>query len=302
MNIKAVVHEHSFDLPSHSIDRSQRLVWALHAIEEKGGRLQLNRDLASSEQLAKVHARAYIDGIKALAELNAGWHLDPELIIGEWSYAAAAAAAGSLTTMTVEALSGEEEMIPFCLSRPGSHHAGSDYGMGLCIFNNLAVAAATALDQGLVERAVIIDFDAHHGNGTEEIFANESRVLTVSMHEYPFFPGSGAAGQEHAMSNLNLILAAGAGDDEACRKFSEGVRRILDFHPELILVEAGCDGHSQDWTTNLDYGDAAFRFFGDQIAMISDECDAPLVVEVGGGYTEAAVIQGLGAFMEGLRR
>lgn len=295
------MHEGNFELPAHSIDRPQRLVWTLGALAEHEAELLFRDVPASTEELERVHDQDYLAGLRALSARGIEARLDPELHAGPRSYEIAAQAAGAVLAETRHVLArGPSEEVRVCLSRPGSHHAGPDYALGFCLVNNLAVAAASALEEKLAERVAIVDFDAHHGNGTEEIFSGESRVLTVSLHQYPFYPGTGAAGSEGAMSNLNLPLPDGTSDDGFMGPWAVAVEKIAGFAPDLILVEAGVDGHLSDWTSGLRLGDSTFRMIGRDLRDLAARCSASLLLEAGGAYTETAARRGIGALLRGL--
>lgn len=297
----AVVHQGAFDLPAYSIDRPQRLVWLMKALGGRNAELRISSRAASLEELARAHDPAYVEGLRALSESGFEARIDPELIVGPKSYEAAASAAGALLDEARRLITSNRwDQVVVCLSRPGSHHAGADYGLGFCLINNIAVAAAGVIAEDLAERVAILDFDAHHGNGTEEIFNNESRVLTISMHQYPFFPGTGAAGSEEAICNLNLPLEAGSGDQEAREAWQRAVERITGFEPNLIIVEAGLDGHRADWTTGLDLTSESFLNFGHGLRQLGQELAVPVLLEAGGGYTEEAVLDGMDALLRGL--
>lgn len=300
------LHDGAMEMPAHSIDRPQRLVTALEAVGEvRSKRLELSSRRASVDEIALAHSRDYVEGIAELddrvdelGEIG----LDPELRIKTGSYAAALSAAGAALTTAESlvrgsAIGGETRVM---LNRPGSHHAGSDYALGFCVFNNLAIAAARLLEMGL-EKVAIFDFDAHHGNGTEEIFYQNPNVLTVSIHQSPFFPGSGSPSMRGAeMSNLNIPLSAGASDQEGKAAFKMARAAIRDFQPDAILLEAGLDAHSEDWTTGLEMSDDFYFYLGRRLSELQDELSCPMAIELGGGYTDNAVRGGFGSFLRGL--
>lgn len=294
--LEAILHDGAFERPGISIDRQQRIVNGMRALGE-GAHLSFARRRAGDEELGRVHDPLYIHGLRELCADGIPMRLDPELVVDELLFDAAAAAAAALTDAAATAHSSGPVRI--CLNRPGSHHAGRDYALGFCVINNLAVAAAGALASGRCERVAILDFDAHHGNGTEQIFAAEERVLTVSIHQHPFFPGTGDP-DSPAKANLNLPLAAGAGDREALDAYRRALERIAAHDPDLILVEAGVDGHIADHTSDLRISDEAYRRFGHELALCAEGVGAGLAIEMGGGYTEASVLGGFGAFLEGL--
>jgi acetoin utilization deacetylase AcuC-like enzyme len=202
---------------------------------------------ASREELLAVHTAAHVDRV-AETEGRGGF-FDFDTVASPRSYGAAVRAAGAVAA-AVDAVLEETLDRAFCLVRPPGHHATSDRAMGFCYFNNVAVGAARALARGL-ERVAILDFDVHHGNGTQEIFWGERRVLFISSHRYPFYPGTGALDEvgegEGRGFSVNLPLAAGLGDADHARVWREIAAPIgRAFDPELVLVSAGFDGHEDD--------------------------------------------------------
>jgi acetoin utilization deacetylase AcuC-like enzyme len=174
---------------------------------------------------------------------------DPDTQAGPDSWAAALRAAGAVTDAALRVLDGRLDRA-FCLARPPGHHAESDQAMGFCLFNNVAVAAAAALARGL-ERVAIIDFDVHHGNGTQHSFEADPRVLYVSSHAHPFYPGTGSLGETGVGAGrgftVNLPLPPGMGDAEYARVYREIVEPIgRAFDPELVIVSAGFDAWGGD--------------------------------------------------------
>ena len=297
--LKAILHDGALELRGESIDRPQRIVHGMAALGRLKADLLLHSRRAEPEELERVHAPGYVRGLRRLCEELPGARLDPELTVEPRSYDVAACAAAAVIDAACQA--SPHTPPPICLTRPGSHHAGPDYGMGFCLFNNLAAAAAAALERGRAERVAILDIDAHHGNGTEQIFWEDERVLTVSLHQYPFFPGTGAAADVGpAGTSLNLPLPAGAGASEARAAYRRALAAVEEHDPQLVLVEAGVDGHAADWTSDLELDDRTFHRFGQLLRRLCEGLGAALVVEMGGGYTEAAVMGGFGAFLEGL--
>jgi acetoin utilization deacetylase AcuC-like enzyme len=276
------------------IDARSRLECAFAVLADYDVEFEKYDHEADFEALARVHDRNYLDALMKTAETGTeSTHLDPELILDAGLMSAAACACAAVLGQTRAA---QTQEIRLCLSRPGSHHAGANYALGGCIINNLAVSAADAIARGYA-RVAIIDFDAHHGNGSEDIFLAAPDVLTVSMHQHPFFPGSGEPG-EHGVANSNFGLAAGAGHEEAVRVYEKMLAVVSDFAPDFILMEAGVDAHIQDLTTDLCFEDETFRIIGEMSARVA--AAAPLVLELGGGYSEAAVDGGLRGLLTGL--
>ncbi|HUG53750.1 MAG TPA: histone deacetylase [Vicinamibacteria bacterium] len=202
---------------------------------------------ATGEELRRVHTAEHVAAVAATAGRTV--RFDPDTQAGPRSYAAALAAAGAVTDAVDRILDGALDRA-FCLARPPGHHAEADRAMGFCLFNNVAVAAAHALARGL-SRVAIVDFDVHHGNGTQHMFEADPRVLYVSSHAYPFYPGTGSLAEVGTGPGrgftVNLPLPPGTGDAEYARVYGEIVEPIgRAFDPELVLVSAGFDAWGGD--------------------------------------------------------
>ena len=231
-------------------ERPQRLDAVRRGIREAGlePRLRMMTPRpAAMEELRTVHTAAHIERVESTNGRT--YRFDPDTQAGPRSYAAALLAAGSVTDAVDRVLAGEMDRA-FCAVRPPGHHAGADRAMGFCLFNNVAVGAARALAAGL-SRVAIIDFDVHHGNGTQDIFYDDPRVLYVSTHAYPFYPGTGAldevGGGDGEGFTLNLPLPGTMGDAEYVRVYREIVDPVAGaFDPQLLLVSVGFDPHRDD--------------------------------------------------------
>jgi acetoin utilization deacetylase AcuC-like enzyme len=221
---------------------------------------------ASDEELARVHDAGYLETLAGLAGNFAA--LDPDTYLAPSSVAAARRAAGAAVAL-VDALldpkSARNNAAPppgLALLRPPGHHATRAKGMGFCLLNNVAVAAASALAKGL-SRVAIIDWDVHHGNGTQDIFWDDPRVLYVSLHQYPYYPGTGGlremGGRDALGHTVNVPLSTGAGDAVYGEAFRQIVDPLLDaFAPELVLVSAGFDAHQRDPLADMCVTDDGF--------------------------------------------
>jgi acetoin utilization deacetylase AcuC-like enzyme len=202
---------------------------------------------ASREELLRVHAPAHVDRIAATAGRTVRFDADTQA--GPRSAAAALRAAGAAVEAVEQVLDGRLDRA-LCLVRPPGHHAEADRAMGFCLFNNVAVAAAHALSRGL-SRVAVVDFDVHHGNGTQHSFDEDPRLLYVSSHAFPFYPGTGALDERGRGRGrgftVNLPLPPGMGDGEYARLYRDLVEPIgRAFDPELVLVSAGFDAWGGD--------------------------------------------------------
>ncbi|MFI5183450.1 MAG: histone deacetylase [Vicinamibacteria bacterium] len=231
-------------------ERPERLDAVRRGIREAGleDRVILRAPRAAThDELLRVHTEAHLERVASTAGRTV--RFDPDTQAGPRSYEAALVAAGAVVEAVDRVLDDDLDRA-FCAVRPPGHHAEADRAMGFCLFNNVAVGAAHALARGL-ERVLVVDFDVHHGNGTQDIFYRDPRVLYVSTHEFPFYPGTGAvdeAGEGAGRGfTVNLPLPAGCGDAEYALLYREIAAPIVEaFDPQLVLVSAGFDAHEAD--------------------------------------------------------
>ena len=233
--------------PGHPerVERAHVLDAVTQAWSARGG-LTLAPRPAADDELLRVHTRSHIDRMAATA--GQAVMLDPDTFTSPESYAIARLAAGAAVQAAEYAVAEREPA--FALVRPPGHHAEPDRAMGFCLFNNVAVAAAAMLARGL-ERVAIVDIDVHHGNGTQAMFYEEPRVLYVSTHQFPFYPGTGAAGEigegDGRGFTVNVPMEAGSADADYELVHREIIGPVLDaFRPALVLVSAGYDAHQRD--------------------------------------------------------
>jgi acetoin utilization deacetylase AcuC-like enzyme len=244
--------------------------------------------LATDEQLARVHPLEYVRAIRDAAPQAGTVHLDPDTAMNPFTLQAALRAAGAAVLGTDLVLRGEAEAA-FCSVRPPGHHACRARPMGFCIFNNVAVAARHALEAHALQRVAIIDFDVHHGNGTEDIFSNDPRVLMASTFQHPFYPYCGT--EDPAANMVNVPLAAGAGSKQFRAAVSDAWLPALDaFRPQLLVISAGFDAHAEDDMAMLALTDRDYAWVTQQVKAVADHHAGGRVVSMlEGGYALPAL-------------
>ncbi|WP_354697850.1 hypothetical protein DSM112329_03500 [Paraconexibacter sp. AEG42_29] len=251
---------------------------------------------ATAEQLAAVHPVSYTDGLQALCAGGGGW-IDGDTVTSEASFEAASRSAGGACALVDALVAGQ----PFGASvhRPPGHHAEAAQAMGFCLLNSVAVAARHAvLGHGL--RVAIIDWDVHHGNGTNDIFAADPEVLFCSIHESPLYPGTGPVedmGSGAGMGyTVNLPVPGGSGDETFCSLVEHVIVPLLaEFTPGLILVSAGFDAHADDPLADCAVTDAGYARMAGALRSYAVSAGVPIGVVLEGGYDLGALTRGLGA-------
>jgi acetoin utilization deacetylase AcuC-like enzyme len=247
---------------------------------------------ATREQLRRVHSQAHIDAIERLSA-GGGGMIDVDTVVSEGSFEAALHAAGGAVSAAGRLLA-DGGGFAFCGLRPPGHHAERERAMGFCLFNNIAVAAAHAIEAAGVERVLILDWDVHHGNGTEAIFAASDRVLYVSIHQWPLYPGTGSAEYTGAGAGegftVNLPVPPGSGGEQFLSLVEHLVAPIArGFEPGLLAISAGYDAHRDDPLAEclLDTDS-----YGEMAAVMRDlaaELGVPVLVCLEGGYDRVAL-------------
>ncbi len=292
------------DTGSHP-ENKQRLVAIMDLLEKSGLSEQLTSippRMATAEELLTIHSQEHINRVESYSETG-GW-LDGDTMASSGSYEAALYAAGGLIKAVEAVLHGEINSA-FALVRPPGHHATHHRGTGFCLFNNIAIAAKYAQQQG-IERILIADFDIHHGNGTQESFYNDPSLLYFSTHQYPFYPGTGAVdetgGGDGKGTTVNVPLPAGCGDEVYQQIYQEilpeAARR---FRPQIILVSAGYDPYWGDPIGMMDLSVTGFATITRAIKEIADElCEGKLVFTLEGGYNLQALSYGVKAAFDTL--
>ena len=256
--------------------------------------------LATIEQLYRVHDKAYVDDIFQRAPKDYGqiW-LDPDTSMMEASLNAALRAAGAVV-MAVDLVMSGDEQAAFCNVRPPGHHAERARTMGFCIFNNVAVGAAYARDKYGVKKLAILDFDVHHGNGTEDIFRNETGVLFCSTFQHPFYPNTGVDMISEHIVNAPLAAGArGAAFKEAVN--SHWLPKLHEFQPELVLISAGFDAHVEDDMASVCLTEQDYKWVTTEIKSIADTyAKGRMVSSLEGGYALSALGRSVVAHLDAL--
>jgi len=261
---------------------------------------------ATRPELAAVHAATWLDHLDHVAGQRAA--IDDDTYVAPRSVEAARRAAGGGIALVDALLDAgpADPRLGLALLRPPGHHATPDRGMGFCLLNNVAIAAAHALARGL-SRVAIVDWDVHHGNGTQDVFWRDGRVLFVSLHQWPMYPGTGAADQvgvgEGRGRTINIPLSRGADDGV----YAAAIERIVApalrrFAPELVLISAGFDGHARDPLADMALSEEGYRTMAAALRAVAEEGPAGgrVAVFLEGGYDLAALEASLVATVEGL--
>ncbi|HEY0180311.1 MAG TPA: histone deacetylase family protein [Dokdonella sp.] len=256
---------------------------------------------ATRAQLARVHRRDFVEDVLELAP-HEGWRrLDPDTLMGPASAEAALRAAGAVCRAVDDVVAGDVPRA-FCAVRPPGHHATSHAAMGFCLFNNVAAGAMQAIDVHGLARVAIVDFDVHHGNGTQEIFWSEPRVLYASSHQSPLYPGSGAREETGVGNVVNAPLRPGAGSAEFRAAYETIVLPALDaFAPELVIVSAGFDAHRLDPLANLELAADDYAWITRRLVALAERhAHGRVVSSLEGGYSLTALRESVAAHVAAL--
>jgi acetoin utilization deacetylase AcuC-like enzyme len=277
--------------PARHPERPERLAAILRQLERSGlwdacpkGTVRE----ATSEELGRVHSPGYLAEVTAFEEAGGG-PIEPDTWIAAGSTLAARLGAGAAIEAVKGVVSGREARA-LCLIRPPGHHARPDQPMGFCLYDNVAVAAAEAVAVHGLERILIVDFDVHHGNGTQEIFYDDPRVAFLSIHRYPFYPGTGARDETGAGRGLgmtrNIPLPFGVSRNEYHAAFRAELETLADrVRPELVLISAGFDAHADDPVGSLGLEEEDFeRLTRELVDVAETHSDGRIVSLLEGGY------------------
>jgi len=266
-----------------------RLLAIEEGMSEKGllSKVELIKPFpAHAELISLNHDPQYVEEVIYSSRAGERW-FDHDTYYNEYTFEVASLAVGGVISAIDLLLEGDIEGA-FCALRPPGHHAEYAKAMGFCIFNNVAIGANYLLEKGL-ERVFIVDFDAHHGNGTQHSFYTEGRVFYFSTHQYPFYPGTGSAEErgvgEGLGTTLNLPMPFGAGDTLYRQAYGETlVSAVKGYKPQFLLVSAGYDLHQEDPLTGLNVTDKGVEFIVETIVLLSRELEIPVLFALEGGY------------------
>src|SRR5262249_34329443 len=230
---------------------------------------------ATAQELSLVHHPAYVEGVREASERGGGW-FDADTYLNERSYGAAVRAAGGLLA-AAEARRGGRDRTALCLVRPPGHHATPERGMGFCLFNNVAIAA-----RFLKRRVLIVDWDVHHGNGTQDTFEDDPTVWYLSTHRFPFYPGTGHESERGVGNIINLPMDIDTPREKVLTIFEKAVRKAAkDFKPEFLLVSCGFDAYENDPIGGLNLMPEDYRRMTDVVCGLG----IPVVSALEGGYS-----------------
>jgi acetoin utilization deacetylase AcuC-like enzyme len=261
--------------------------------------VHLDAPVVAREALMRAHDRGYVEQLESRIPKEGYVSVDPDTAMNPGTWDAALRAAGAVVEATDHVLRGELENA-FCAVRPPGHHARHAHAMGFCFFNNVAVGARHALEVHGLQRVAVIDFDVHHGNGTEEILADDERVLMASFFQHPFYPYSG--NQSHAKNMVNVPLPAGTRGDMVRQVVDEVWTPALDaFAPEMIFISAGFDAHREDDLGQMGLVEADYAYITKRLMDVADRhAKGRIVSTLEGGYNLSALARSVAAHVKTL--
>ncbi|GIX43472.1 MAG: histone deacetylase [Leptospiraceae bacterium] len=289
------------DTGSYHPEIPERLTAIIKRLEEKNlldKFIPLKKRFATKDELELVHHDSYIDYVQHLAQKGGGY-LDGDTPISKYSYEAAKLAAGSGLEAIDEIQNGNIESA-ILLVRPPGHHSLKSRGMGFCLFNNIAIAARYALQKGF-KKIAILDWDVHHGNGTQDEFYKDKNVLFISIHQFPFYPGTGAIDEigegEGKGYTLNVPMPRGSTDADYKKAFENKILpKIIEYEPEILLISAGFDAHKLDPLGGIELSTSMYEWMTDKITKLAKECcNGKIISFLEGGYSLKALAESLEA-------
>jgi len=288
--------------PGHP-ERAERLqaIEAALAVPAFAALIRREAVPADDREVLRCHPAAYLDALRRAVPAEGWAALDADTFVSPGSLGAALRAVGGVNAAVDAVLAGEVRN-GFVAMRPPGHHAEATRAMGFCLFGTVAIAAKRALDHHRLRRVAVLDFDVHHGNGTQDLMWDEDRVLFVSSHQMPLYPGSGAVEERGAHGQiLNLPLVPGSGGAEMRVAWAGALARVADFAPELILLSAGFDAHRDDPLGGLVWDEGDYAWLTGAIGAVAGSvCGGRVVSSLEGGYDLAALAGSVAAHVRGL--
>ena len=295
------------EMGAHHPERPERLCAIEDQLIASGLGAMLARyeaPLASDADLALVHPIEYVRAVRDAAPESGIVHLDPDTAMNRWTLQAALRAAGA-AVLAVDLVVEKKATSAFCAVRPPGHHACRARPMGFCVFNNVAVAARHAQSRYGIERVAILDFDVHHGQGTQAVVELDRTLFYGSTHQYPLYPGTGSPRERGIDNNVvNVPLPAGAGGPEFRAAWGDRILPALDrFEPELVIISAGFDAHAADPLAGLEVETEDFVWLTQEFLAIADQYAQGRVVSVlEGGYDLTALAESVATHVRTLMR
>ncbi len=261
---------------------------------------------AALDDLARVHDISYIESIRDRSAAGTVIHTDPDTVLSPGTWTAALHAVGAMR-LAVETVMHARAQRAFCIVRPPGHHAEHAHTKGFCFFNTIAIGARILQQEYALQRIAIIDWDAHHGNGTQDTFYGESGVFYISLHQYPLFPGSGRHSQrgtgEGIGATLNIPLAVGSTDYDVCQAFDTEIAPAIGaYQPQIILISAGFDGHVAERLSALMLTETGYGEMTRRVGEWADRfCSGRIISLLEGGYHLPALTACTDAHLRALR-
>ncbi len=292
--------------PGHP-ENAKRLESIMSSLESKNlleKMIDIKSRKAEIDEIAECHTQSYIDYVKEFCEKGGGY-FDPDTYSNSYSFNAAQVAIGTSIDLTKAVVTGELKN-GFALLRPPGHHALASRSMGFCLFGNISIAAKLSLNQSGIEKVAIVDFDVHHGNGTQALVGDDPKILFISSHQYPFYPGTGSINEigtgKAENTILNIPLEVGVGDAEFKIIYEEIIiPSLIRFQPDLILVSAGYDAHKDDPLANLNLSLTGFNWISRELIKVADEiCAGKIIFFLEGGYNLEVLGNGVSNSVRGL--
>jgi len=286
--------------PKHA-ESPQRIKAVMSGLKGLRGLQKLPAPTASIEQITRVHPAAFWAGMQAQEPSRGLVALDADTFLSNGSINATLRGSGGLC-FAIDQILSDKALRAFCVVRPPGHHSEAEKAMGFCLLNHVAIGALHALQNAAINRVAIIDFDVHHGNGTQAIFEQNPDVMFVSSHQIPLYPGTGHIEETGCGNILNMPLAPGDGSKAFRKVWSTlGLPAIHTFAPDLILVSAGFDAHYRDPLAQLEVQDVDYRWITEAICdLANDSCQGRIASVLEGGYDMQALASASRAHVQGL--